>query len=131
MMIVSTLNYRGLASFPKKLVVRRLVEDQHIDVFLLQEIMGDGHVIAGDMEVLLSGWTFISLDAKGRSGGLLLGWRTRLFHFLSAWAAESGLFASLFSIEMKEDLCFMNICVPYLYRERFWNNIFSLDCFTS
>ena len=94
----------------------------------LQEIMSDGHVIAGEMEVLLSGWTLISVDAKGRSGGLLLGWRTRLFQFLSAWAVESGLFASLFSIEMKESFCFMNIYGPYLDRERFWNNIFSLDC---
>ena len=83
-MIVSTLNCRGFASFPKKLAMRRLVEDRRIDVFFLQEIVGDGHVIAGEMEVLLSGWTFISLDAKGRSVGLLLGWRTRLFHFLSA-----------------------------------------------
>ena len=41
---------------------------------------------------------------------------------------ESGLFASLFSIEMKESFCFMNIYGPYLDRERFWNNIFSLDC---
>ena len=83
-MIVSTLNCRGLASLPKKLAVRRLVDDQHIDVFFLQENLGDGHVIAGEMEVLLSGWNFISLDAKGRYGGLLLGLRTRLFHFLSA-----------------------------------------------
>ena len=41
---------------------------------------------------------------------------------------ESGLFASLFSIEMKESFCFMNIYGPYLDRERFWNNIFSLNC---
>ena len=83
-MIVMTLNCKGLASIPEKLVVRRLVEDQRIDVFFLREIMGDGHVIAGEMEVLLSDWNFISVDAKGRSMGLLLGWRTRLFNFLSA-----------------------------------------------
>ena len=53
--------------------------------------MGDGQVIAGELEVLLAGWNFISVDAKGRSGGLLLGWRTRLFHFISTWAVESGL----------------------------------------
>ena len=72
-MIVTTLNYRGLASLPKKLAARRLVEDRFIDVFFLEEIMGDGLSLAGEMESLLSGWVFISLDAKGKSGGLLLG----------------------------------------------------------
>ena len=41
---------------------------------------------------------------------------------------DSGLFASLYSIEMKEVLCFMNIYGPYLDRVRFWNNLLSLDC---
>ena len=68
-MIVTTLNCRGLASLPKKLAVHRLVEDQFIDVLFLQEIMGDGLSLAGQMESLLSGWVFISLDAKGKSGG--------------------------------------------------------------
>ena len=108
--------------------MRRLVEDQLIDVLFLQEIMGDGKSLAGEMESLLFGWDFISLDAKGRSGGLLLGWRLRHFHFLSAWAMASGLFVSLFAIEMKEYFLFMNIYGPYLDKERFWNNIFSLDC---
>ena len=49
-MIVTTLNFQGLASFPKKLAVRRLVEDQLIDVLFLQEIMGDGKSLAGEME---------------------------------------------------------------------------------
>ena len=127
-MIVTTLNCRGLASLPKKLVVRRLVEDQFIDVLFLQEIMGDGFSLAGELELMLFGWVFISLDAKGKSGGLLLGWRIRHFQFLSAWAVDSGLFASLYSIEMKEVFCFMNIYGPYLDRVRFWNNLLSLEC---
>ena len=95
------------------------MEDQFIDVLFLQEIMGDGLSLAGELELLLSGRIFISLDAKGKSGGLLLGWRIRHFHLLSAWAVDSGLFASLYSIEMKEVFCFMNIYGPYLDRVRF------------
>ena len=49
------------------------MEDQRIDVFFLQEIMGDRQVIAGELEVLCADWTFTSVDAKGRFGGLLLG----------------------------------------------------------
>ena len=127
-MIVTTLNCRGLASLPKNIAIRRLVKDQFINVLFLQEIMGDGFSLAGELELFLSDWVFISLDAKGKSGGLLLGWRIRHFQLLSVWAVDSGLFASLYSIEMKEVLCFMNIYGPYLDRVRFWNNLLSLEC---
>ena len=108
-MIVTTLNCRVLASLPKKLAVRRLVEDQNIDVLFLQEIMGNGLCLATEMELMLPRWIFISLDAKGKSGGLLIGWRKRLFNLVNAWAMDFGLSASLYSIEMKEVYCFMNI----------------------
>ena len=83
-MILMTLNCRGLASKPKKLVVCRLVEDQHIDVLFLQESMGNVTLFADELESLTSGWTFLSVDARGKSGGLLLGWRSRFFHLLNA-----------------------------------------------
>ena len=78
-MIVATLNCRVLASLAKKLAVRRLVVDQLIDVLFLQESMGDGKILAGEMESLLKGWVFAWVDAKGKSGGLLLGWKSRYF----------------------------------------------------
>ena len=124
-MIVTTLNCQGLASLPKKLAVRRLVEDQNIDVLFLQEIMGNGLCLAAEMESMLVGWIFISLDAKGKSGGLLIGWRKRLFNLVNAWAMDFGLSASLYSIEMKEVYCFMNIYGPYLDRVR----VFEQSCF--
>ena len=78
-MLVTTLNCWGLASLPKKLAVHRLIEDQFIDVLFLQETMGNGLGLVGEMESLLPGWNFISLDAKGMFGGLLIGWRNRHF----------------------------------------------------
>ena len=57
-------------------MVCRLVDDQHIDVLFLQESMGDGVLFMGDLETMLNGWSFVSVDAKGESGGLLLGWRS-------------------------------------------------------
>ena len=44
---------------------------------------------------------------------------------------EFGLYASLYSTEMKGVYCFMNIYGPYLDRVRFWNNLLSLDCLKS
>ena len=100
-MIFMTLNCRGLASKPKKLAICRLVEDQHVDVLFLQESMGIGHVLVVELENLLKGWTFISLDARGKSGGLLSGWKSRFFHLLNAWGVGSGLCASVFSFKLK------------------------------
>ena len=70
-MILMTLICHGLASKPKKLAVCRLVEAQHVDVLFLQESMGIGHLLVADLESMLKGWTFLSLDAHGKFGGLL------------------------------------------------------------
>ena len=117
-MIVMTINCRGLDSKPKKLTVCRLIEDQHVDVIFLQESMGDGVVIVRDLEAMMNGWNFISVDARGKSGGLLLGWRNSMFHLINAWAMGSGLCVSLVSIELNMDLCFVNIYGPYIDREK-------------
>ena len=127
-MIVMTLNCHWLDSKPKKLAVCRLVEDQHIDVLFLQESMGDGVMFAGELESIMIGWTFLSLDARGKSRGLLLGWRSRMFHLVNAWVVGSGLCVSLFSIELNLDLCFANIYGPYVEREGFWTNLLEMDC---
>ena len=79
-MIFMSLNCRGLASKPIKLAIRRLVEEQHIDVVFLQESMGNGVLFVEEMESILKGWTFLSLDAQGKSGGLLSGWKSKFFH---------------------------------------------------
>ena len=130
-MIVMTLNCRGLASKPKKLAVCRLVTEQSFDVLFLQETMGDGVLFAGDLDFLLSGWTFVSVDAKGKSRGLLLGWRSRFLLFLNSWAMDSRLCVSLYSTELKMDLCFVNVYGAYVEREGFWNKLLdfvSLNC---
>ena len=77
---------------------------------------------------MLNGWDFVSIDAKGKSGGLLLGWRFRQFHLMNAWAVCSSLCVRLYSIELKLDFCFVNVYGPYVNRESFWNNLFSLEC---
>ena len=58
-MIMMTLNCRGLASIPKKLVVCRLVDEQFINVLFLQETMGDGVIFVGELESMLKYWRFV------------------------------------------------------------------------
>ena len=118
-MILMTLNYRGLGCLPKKIVVKRLIDEQSLDVIFLQETMFDGSVLVKEMESMLTDWQFISVDAKGRSGGLLLGWTSRKFLLHNAWAMFSGLCAALHSIELQLDLCFINLYGPYTDKEGF------------
>ena len=63
--------------------------------------MGDGVMFASSLELLFPGWTFCYVDAKGKSGGLLVGWRNRVLHFLNSWAMESSLFVALYSTELR------------------------------
>ena len=62
--------------------------------------MCDGCILVREMELLLKHWQFVSVDAKGRSGGLLLGWRTHNFLVLNAWAMTSSICVVLHSIEL-------------------------------
>ena len=39
----------------------------------------------------------------------------------------SGLCISLYSIELKEAICVVNIYGPYFEREIYWNNLFSME----
>ena len=50
---------------------------------------------------------------------------------LNAWACCLGLCVSLFSIELKMNLCFLNLYGPYVDREVFWSNLVTLDCLKS
>ena len=81
-MILLTLNVRGLASLPKKLAVLRLIEQNSADVIFLQETMIEGQVLVHDLEHLIHGWQFISVDAKGISGGLILVGSLVIFFFI-------------------------------------------------
>ena len=130
-MIVMTLNCRGLASKPKKLAICRLVVDQSVNVLFNQETMGDGVRSTCSLESLLPGWSFCSLDAKGKFGGLLVGWNCKFLQFINSWAMDSGLYVALYSTELKMELGFLNIYGPYVEREGFWNHLLdfvSLNC---
>ena len=55
-MILMTLNCRGLSSLPKKLAVKRLIDEHSLDVIFLQETMFDGSVLVMESESMLKGW---------------------------------------------------------------------------
>ena len=93
--------------------------DQSVNVLFIQETMGDGIRSASSLESLLPGWYFCSVDAKGKSGGLLVGWNCKVLKFINSWEMDSGLYVALYSTELKMELGFLNIYGPYVEREWF------------
>ena len=112
-MILLTLNVRGLASLSKKLAVKRFIDQHVVDVIFLQETMIEGYVLVQELEHMIHGWQFISVDAMGRSGGLILGWKSCNFLFHNAWAMKVGLCAVLFSFDLHKEISFVNLYAPY------------------
>ena len=49
-MILLTLNCRGLASQPKKLAVKRLIDEQAVDVIFLQKMVIKGCVLVKGLD---------------------------------------------------------------------------------
>jgi exonuclease III len=72
-----TYNFRGLASSLKKLALKRLVLTNQPDIVLLQETLSDEEVATKILSTLLPGWAFMGQSPKGRSGELVIGWRSQ------------------------------------------------------
>jgi exonuclease III len=86
-----TYNCRGLASPQKNPALKRLVTLHQPDVVLFQETLADEITTTKILTSLLSGWNFLGMDARGRSGGLVLGWRSRSIKLLNSWDLDSCL----------------------------------------
>ena len=70
-----SFNCRGLAGPGKKSAFIMVLTLEHPDVILLQETLGVGEVIRERLESWLPGWSFVTMDARGRSRGLAVGWK--------------------------------------------------------
>ena len=60
-------------------------------MMLLQETLGVGDVIKEKLESWFLGWQFETLDVRGRSGSLAMGWNTRVVKVLNTWGLDSVL----------------------------------------
>ena len=90
-MKIISFNFRGLAGPLKRPALQRVVDLEHPDIMLLQETLGVGDVIKEKLENWFLGWNFVTLDVRGRSGGLVLEWNTRVVKALNNWGRDSVL----------------------------------------
>ena len=68
------------------------------------------------------------MDAKGRPGGLIVGWRNKSMLYKNTWVMENGLGLSFYSMELKSICVLVNIYGSYIKSEVFWHNLLSKKC---
>ena len=71
----------------------------------------------------------MTLDVRGRSGGLAMGWNTRVVKALNIWGMDFMLGMMLQGLDQGGPVDVFNIYGPYLNCIPFWDNIFNLDLF--
>ena len=123
-MKILSFNCRGLAGPLKKSAFKRVVALGHPDVILLQETLGIGEVVKDRLASWLPGWDFVTMDVRGHSGGLAVGWNTLSISLTNAWGLNSVLGVDLKSVELGFSVTVFNVYGPYLNRVPFWDGLF-------
>eukprot|EP00253_Pinus_taeda_P029489 PITA_29489 len=120
-------NCRGLASAPKKLALKRLIETKSIDIIMLQETLCSADQISKTFQALTPGWSFISLDVAGRSGGLAIGTNPHSIRVDATWGGTGYLGLNFFSADLGMELRVVNVYGPCNHRELFWQRVLHLS----
>jgi hypothetical protein len=64
------------------------------------ETMMDGEKVIQELSKFMIGWEFSYIDAIGRSGGNITGWKRSSYTLSNSWAFPTGLGVALFSMDM-------------------------------
>jgi len=115
-----SFNYRGLASNPKKLALKRLIETKPPDIILLQETLGMADQISHTLQNIIPNWSFVALDVVGRFGGLAIGYNPRSIRVDASWGGSGYLGLDIFSADLGMILRIVNVYGPCHHREHFW-----------
>lgn len=124
-MIIISFNCRGLARTQKKLALKNLFKFECCDVIILQETVGVGETVIKSLSNMLPSWSFVSIDANGRFGGLAMGLRDINIKILNSWGSDLVLGAEVYSSNLCSNLTLINIYGLCQERALFWNNVFS------
>ena len=107
-MICVTLNVRGLCSGPKRAVVKRIIDSQHVDIFLLQETKVEAIKVCEYFLRIKPGWRVSTLDSTSLSGGTLVAWNPVVGDF-SPYRTYVGILLSGYCKRFDHILHILNI----------------------
>lgn len=128
-MKIFSYNCRGLARLDKKLALCHLLTYVSLDIIFLQETLGPTIDITQSLQNMLPGWTFVGLDAPGRSGGLALRYNTRSIKMLNHWGGAGHLGADIRSVDLGMNIKIFNVYGPCHNRYDLWQNLLGSDLF--
>ena len=129
-MICLSYNCRGLANPDKRFELRELIAQKPIDILFLQETLGEGDVVATILKSFLPNWTFITLDAHGRSGGCALGINCRTTWMINCWGWAGVLGMDIKFGHYEQEFTLINVYRPCLNRDAFWNLLLACSLLT-
>ena len=122
-MKIMYFNCRGLAGPLKISSLKRMVFLECLDIILLQETLGIGEVVKARLEGWFSRWNFETLDVRGSSGGLAIGWNDRNVKVLNLWGSELNIGIYCSDLVLGEFFTVCNVYGPYLNRIPFRDSL--------
>ena len=126
-MICVTLNMRGLCSGPKRTAIKRIIDNQHVDIFLLQETKIEEVKACEYFLRIKPGWRVSALDSADLSGGTLVAWNPVVGDF-SPYRTCAGILLSRYCKGFENLLHILNIYAPCRERKCFWDEISRSGC---
>lgn len=102
-MIVKSFSCQGFTNTSKKHALKNVFLNYYPNVTVLQETLGVGDEVKLSLNRMLPGWTFLTVDTKGRSEGLDLGVKDSSVKLLNSWGLESMVGVEVFSQELCYD----------------------------
>eukprot|EP00253_Pinus_taeda_P015079 PITA_15079 len=98
-----------------------------LDLVFLQETLGRAVEIELALCSILSGWSFVALDADGHSGGLAIGCRDGRLKILGHWGMPNVLGMEIWLPDFDFSFLSVNIYGPCQSRADFWNAFMAKD----
>jgi len=81
--------------------------------------VGDEASVVHVLESLLASWSFVGIDAKGRFGGLVIGWNPQSFRAINTWALNSCVGVDFLVEGLGLEFRVLNVYGPYSDRTYF------------
>ena len=77
----------------------------------MQELICEGADIVLELHKFFTNWEFEFVDAKCRSGGLIVGWNCKHMKLQVAWALDYGIGVNMFLVVLGIEFLSVNIMV--------------------
>ena len=91
--------------------------------------MDNGIIVSSTLSSILINWTFITLDARGRSGECALGINNRTTRMINCWGREGVLGMDINISNSETPFTLINVYRPCSNRRVFWHSLLNFSLF--